>query len=158
MVVRFFGIWMSYGECRVRAIFCLSMAILAAMSGQALACSCAYAPPKTLEQIKAEMIKVFLGRVLSRTKTGGENINRGQLIYQIKIEESINLPASGTISVSTAPNSALCGVELGVDQRRVLFIGGEAPNYTMNLCANQLRSDDPRRAWDKIMNSGTELE
>ncbi len=146
---------------RVRAIFCLGMFILAVTSGHALACSCVYMPPKPLEQLRAEGIKVLLGRVLSRTKTGGEDINRGKLIYEIKIEESINLPASGTISVSTAPNGALCGVELEVDQMQVLFIDGDAPNYAMSLCSNVLRRtsvDAARRAWDEIMNSGTGLE
>jgi hypothetical protein len=139
----------------MKKIVCLVIFILAAMHGQAFACSCAYAPPKTLEQIKAEKIKVLLGRVLSRTKTGGDDINRGHLIYRVEIEKSINLPASGVISVRTAPNGALCGVNLNVDEERVLFIDGEAPDYSLSLCANigQLRSDDPpRRAWDKILN------
>ena len=117
----------------MRAIVALAMIVLAATSGHALACSCAYAPPKTLEQIKAEAIKVFLGRVLSRTKTGSEDSYGGELIYEFKVEESINLPTSGTIKVSTPPSSARCGVELAVDQRQVLFISGESPDYTMYL-------------------------
>ena len=128
--------------------------VLAATSRQAQACSCAYVPPKTLTQITAEKLKVLLGRVISRTKTGGEDINTGRLIYRIEIDKSINLPASGTISVSTAPNGGLCGVNLQVGRNQVLFIGGEAPDYTLSLCANinQLTSNDtPRRAWDDIV-------
>jgi len=54
--------------------------------------------------------------------------------------------------------SSLCGVGLDIDEERVLFIGGKAPNYSLSLCANieQLRSNDPpRRAWDKIMHPGS---
>jgi len=136
------------------AIVILTMFVLAATSNQALACSCVNVPPKTLTQIKAEKLQVLLGRVISRTKTGGEDINKGRLIYGIEIDKSINLPASGTISVSTAPNDGLCGVNMQVGRDQVLFIGGEAPDYTLSLCANinQLTSNDtPRRAWDNIV-------
>ena len=145
----------------MRASVGLGMLVLAAASGDALACSCAPPPPMSTEQLRAEGVKVLLGRVLSRVTTGGADINRGRLIYRIAIEDSINLPASGTIGVSTAPNEALCGVVLEVEQSHVLFIGGEAPDYTMSLCANLRRtgSDDAaRRYWDKIISSGTGLE
>ena len=140
-------------ECRLYG----ATLILLAASGNALACSCAPPPSRTLDEIKAEGIKVLLGRVLSKVKTGGEDINKGQVIYQIEIDDSINLPPAGLISVNTAPNGALCGVDLIVGRKHVLHIQELASGYYMSLCSNLkpgFSDAESQGLWDQIISAG----
>lgn len=136
-----------------------AVGIMIASTTIALACSCMPPEPRTLAEIRASGGTVVLGRVLSAEKTGGADINAGNRVYRIRVEGALNLPNARSITLRSAPNGALCGVDLTVGRLEVLFIGGKPGDYRVGLCGNifRPRSDDQARQWWRDFQSGGRL-
>lgn len=120
--------------------------VLTVSTSAAMACSCMPPEPQTRAEIEAAGGKVLLGFVRSVEKTGGADINTGYLLYRIDVEKSVNLPGTRSIEVRSAPNSAMCGIDLPVGTIQILFIDASDRGYWINICGNLRRPQSEREA------------
>lgn len=122
----------------------------------ALACSCMPPESRTLEQITASGDTVVMGHVMSVKKTGGTDINSGHLIYRVRVDAAVNLPDLQEIEVRTAPNGALCGINLPVGSFQILFVYRRDQAYSAGLCGNLSRpqSEEEARGWWRDFQAG----
>lgn len=137
--------------------FLAAFAILLSATS-ALACSCRPPEPQTLAEIKAAGIVVVMGHVAAVEKTGGADINSGNLVYRIEIASSVNLPEMATMSVHSAPNGALCGINLPINSFQILFVYQRDQIYWASLCGNSVyvRSEgQARQIWRDFKAGGT---
>ncbi|CAH1795681.1 unnamed protein product, partial [Owenia fusiformis] len=90
--------------------------------GSSLACSCMRIHP---QEAYCSADFAILGRVISHVDTDKDDINRGHIIFTVKvIADYKGLGWAGqTKKIYTAPNSALCGVYLQ-DSNNYILIGG----------------------------------
>ena len=137
----------------------LAAIVLALSASSALACSCMPPQPRTLSEIRASGDIVVLGHVMSVEKTGGTDINSGNLVYRIKVESSVNLPDMKTITVLSAPNGAMCGINLPVTSFQLLFVYKGENSYAASLCGNiaRPRSEGEARQWWRLLQNGGAL-
>lgn len=99
-----------------------------------------------------------MGHVAAVEKTGGTDINSGNLVYRIEIASSVNLPKMATMSVHSAPNGALCGINLPVNSFQILFVYERDQIYWASLCGNPVyaRSEgEARQIWRDFKAGGT---
>ena len=149
--------WTGKNALKISGILAAIALLVSASS--ALACSCRPPDPRTLSEIRASGDIVVLGHVMSVEKTGGTNINSGDLVYRINIEASVNLPDMKTITVRSAPNGAMCGINLPVTSFQLLFVYKGENSYSAGLCGNiaRPRSEGEARQWWRVLQNGGTL-
>jgi hypothetical protein len=104
----------------------LSLLLLLASSGAALACTCA---PLVLERDLPRADAAFVGTVLERRADGGEAtlLFRVEQIYRGELESRVE--------VVTAPDGAACGLEADVGDRLGLLLERDGASWRSGLCS-----------------------
>ncbi len=99
------------------------------LTGNAWACSCA---PATEEQLFERADHVFQGRVLAKADEPERKVRYRVVVYK---ERKGDVPRY--VSVVTADNGAMCGVDLTVGKDYLVYATGDASDKKVetNLCS-----------------------
>lgn len=114
-------------------VLVLATAVLAAAVEPARACSCVQPDPWAILP-KAD--GAFVGRLASRRET-----DQGRAVLSFSVERAVKGKIGTTVEVTTANNSASCGIEMPVGQRTGLFLLREGGRWIGHLCW-QVEPDD----------------
>jgi hypothetical protein len=113
----------------VRALLACLVVALAALAltvEPARACSCVPPDPwKILKQADG----AFVGRLVSRREA-----DQGRAVLTFSVERAVKGSIGDTVEVTTANNSAACGIETPVGQRVGLFLDRQGNRWLGHLC------------------------
>jgi hypothetical protein len=117
----------SFSQGRSGAL-ALAIAALLLSPGIAHACSCIRIAPEGFRMQAAAIVE---GRVLAVKREGGIN---GRAIARIAVSKRVKGATPRTVTVTTAGNSAACGVDFTPGQTGEFLLRRDQGRFTTNLC------------------------
>lgn len=126
---------------------CLAAAALLLAAPEARACSCLAPPDGGIEAVIAEGAAILRGKVVGPAPQGWFGYPYYARIWVLRVRDGIGMAPPAEVRISTAQDSAACGIDLVPGTEVVLRVDGTPPDLWANLCGQvSLGAPD----WDAV--------